>query len=93
MVDPVEVMADLKERLRAQADGMMFPNALEPMTMREAADRIEALEAELAARDGEIVAWLRGEDRAGDWPAEWGVNRMEQIATAIERGEYKDRAQ
>lgn len=73
-------MDDLKERLRA-IPGVMFDydgqEGIEDATIcKEAADRIESLEAQLAKRDAEIVAEkTRGEVYKGaafwwmKWPA------------------------
>lgn len=67
-------MSDLKERLRVEADNMMFPDALEPCTMREAADRIEVLEGLLRSeaeylRNQQDEPWPNGDfnDRLHYW--------------------------
>ena len=56
--------------------------------MDEAAATIEALRAELAARDAEIAAWLRGQShvRAGTYIGEVYV----MLARAIESGLYRE---
>lgn len=94
-------MDDLKERadaLALQADEWegKYAIASDMLAQRNselhcALARIDEVKAQLAEARGEpdrIVAWLRNEDNAGDWPREWGVNRIEQIATAIAARAY-----
>jgi hypothetical protein len=73
---------DLVARLRyGQGQDWDIPYA----TREEAAATIESLRAELAARDAEIAAWLRGAYAAG-------ASLDPQLATAIASGQYrKDR--
>lgn len=54
----------------------------------EAVDAIATLEAQLAARDAEIAAWLRGEV-AYELAANSEHDDLLKLADAIERGDYR----
>lgn len=79
---------DLVARLQKMADKIGLHLSDPPKVpqdaalMLEAAARISALEAQLAARDAEIAAWLRGQSSTGLF-----------FATAIESGAYRKDAQ
>lgn len=77
---------DIVERLR-MADCKLDGRALEDHAdalCHEAASEIERLRGELAARDAEIAAWLRG---GGAYLAYGSI--CEAIATAIASGSYR----
>jgi hypothetical protein len=67
---------DLKARMKQEATYGYMPHAAR-LALQEGAARIEALEAQLAARDAEIAGWLRRQSSTGDF-----------FADAIERGEH-----
>ena len=89
-------MSDLVERLRSgRTQGMQTW----PELCHQAAARISELEQQLAARDGEIADWLRGEAaplrEKAIVPASFMVaqaSALEQAATAIASGAYRSNA-
>ena len=75
---------DLVKRLRAD-DGTLA-GLIEAAS--QAADRIEELSAELAARDGEIADWLMASVKPN--ARAWVYRGMREIADAIEAKEYRN---
>lgn len=97
-------MDDLVERLRGFVSAWLAIRSncehihgindivLTTADVTEAADRIEALQAQLEARDAEIAAWLRAGAFFCNQVGPANSAMFARLATAIEAGEYrKDR--
>ncbi len=102
-------MIELAQRLEFYADTGDMGRKPDPSSitrrsakaLREAAAEIEQLRSQLAARDGEIAEWLRGEaakvigvitssDDYDTAKAELKADIIETAADMIERGKYRD---
>lgn len=77
---------DLIERLRTQADAMMFNDCLEPCTMREAADAGEADNARIAALEADNARLMGLVKEAGDHMVEQITHIETRIADGDEMG-------